>query len=112
MLYINIKSRARIEVFRTLLYDHIKEQKMRYSDQRERILKILYEQSRPVSADFIAKKLSASSHATVGAATVYRNIKLFEELGMLHVVKKVQKGYLLKKDIDCNDVEVLNDISL
>lgn len=112
MLYVNAKSRAKIELFRATLYNHLKEKKKRYSDQRERILKVLYEQSRPVSVDFIVKRISASSHAAVGVATVYRNIKLFEELGMLHIVHKVQKGYLLKRDIDCDEVEVINDISI
>lgn len=107
MLYINSKDRASISLFRTRMYNYIKENKLRYSDQRERVLKIMHMQNYPVSVDFLVKKLNKQ---TLGAsyATVSRHIKLFEKLDMLIVVLKSQKGYLLKKSVKNCDVEVLN----
>lgn len=106
MLYISQKKRAKLSKFRTAIYDYIKKNGLRYSDQRERVLKILYTQSYPVSVEFISKKL-AEEKIGAGYATVSRHIKFFEELGLLISVNKIPKGYLLKKDIDCNEVEVL-----
>lgn len=106
MLYICAKKRSPLSKFRTAIYDHIKKHKLRYSDQRERVLKILYAQSYPVSIEFIATKLK-EERVGAGYATVCRHLKFFEELELLIVVNKVPKGYLLKEDIDCEDVEVL-----
>lgn len=108
MLYINPKNRAPLENFRKILYNYIKENGLKYSDQRERVLKILYEQSYPVSIDFLVKKLNEQTLGA-GYATVSRNIKLFHSLEMLLVVNKVQKGYLLKKEMACDEVEVHNE---
>lgn len=107
MLYINSKERDSIESFRMVAYNHIKENKLRYSDQRERVLKILYSQNYPVSVDFLVRKLNEQTLGA-GYATVSRQLKFFEKLDMLIVVKKAQKGYLLKKSIDNNEVEVVN----
>lgn len=107
MLYVNPKSRVGLDVFRNVLYNHIKENRLRYSDQRERVLKVLYEQSYPVSIECLVNKLNEQTLGA-GYATVSRNVKLFEKLGMLIVVNKVQKGYLLRKDINSEDVDVVN----
>ena len=107
MLYINSKDRENIESFRIVVYNYIKENKLRYSDQRERVLKILYSQHYPVSVDFLVKKLNEQTLGA-GYATVSRHMKFFEKLDMLIVVKKAQKGYLLKKSVDNSDVEILN----
>ena len=106
MIYISTKKRSNLAKFRTTIYDHIKKNKLRYSDQRERVLKILHAQSYPVSVEFIAKKLKEEK-VGAGYATVSRHIKFFEELDLLITVNKTPKGYLLKSDIDCDDVEVL-----
>lgn len=106
MLYISTKKRAKISKFRTAIYDHIKRNRLRYSDQRERVLKILHAQSYPVSIEFISKKLKEEK-VGAGYATVSRHIKFFEELDLLITVNKTPKGYLLKKDVDCDEVEVL-----
>ncbi|QOP42176.1 MULTISPECIES: transcriptional repressor [Sulfurimonas] len=106
MLYISAKGRASLTKFRTSIYDHIKKNRLRYSDQRERVLKILHAQSYPVSIEFISKKLK-EERVGAGYATVSRHIKFFEELDLLITVNKIPKGYLLKKDVDCDEVEVL-----
>ena len=107
MLYINSNDRASIESFRMLVYSHLKENRLRYSDQRERVLKILYAQHYPVSVDFLVKRLNEQSLGA-GYATVSRHIKFFEKLDMLITVKKTPKGYLLKQSVNNSEVEVLN----
>ena len=107
MLYINSKEREPLSVFRSKIYNYLKQNKLRYSDQREKVLKILHEQSYPVSIEYLVSKLNEDSKS-VGYATVSRHMKFFEKLDMLVVVNKVPKGYLLKKDIDCDDVEVVS----
>jgi len=107
MLYINSNERVSISLFRAHMYNHIKENNLRYSDQRERVLKIMHMQNYPVSIDFLVKKLNEKTLGA-GYATVARHVKFFDKLDMLIVVPKSQKGYLLKKSVDNSDVEVLS----
>ncbi len=107
MLYINEKDREDIDVYRSVMYDYIKENKLKYSDQRERVLKILYAEHYPVSTDYLVKKLNEKTLGA-GYATVSRHLKFFEKLDMLIIVKKTQKGYLLKASIDVSDIEVIS----
>ncbi|WP_428737087.1 transcriptional repressor [Sulfurimonas sp.] len=106
MLYINAKKRVSLNKFRLVIYNYIKKNRLHYSDQRERILKILHTQNYPVSAEFISKELKKEKIGA-GCATVFRHLKFFEELELVIVVNKIPKGYLLKIDIDCDEVEVL-----
>ncbi len=106
MLYINQKERDPLNNFRAVIYKYIKENKLRYSDQRERILKILYSQSYPISTEFLVKKLNEQTLGA-GYATASRQIKFFDSLDMLIVVKKFPKGYLLKKSVDIDEIEIL-----
>ncbi|SFV54266.1 hypothetical protein MNB_SM-4-338 [hydrothermal vent metagenome] len=89
------------------MYNYIKENKLRYSDQRERVLKIMYTQNYPVSVDFLVKKLNEQTLGA-GYATVARHLKFFDKLDMLIVVAKSQKGYLLKKSVNNCNVEVVS----
>lgn len=106
MLYINAKERAEIELFRSLIYAKLKADKLRYSDQRERVLKVLYRQNYPVSIDFLVNQLSEAG-AKASYATIMRHIKFFEALELLIVVNKIPRGYLLKKSVESSQVEVL-----
>ena len=107
MLYINTKEREPLSVFRSKIYSYLKQNKLRYSDQREKVLKVLHELSYPVSIEYLVTKLNEDSKS-IGYATVARHIKFFEKLDMLITINKVPKGYLLKKNIDCDDIEVLS----
>ncbi len=107
MLYINSNERAHINTFRMFIYNYMKENKLRYSDQRERVLKVLYAQNHPVSIDYLVKKLNEQTLGA-GYATVSRQVKFFEKLDMLIVVHKTKRGYLLKKEVDSSDIEVIN----
>lgn len=104
MLYISAKERASIEVYRTAMYSYIKKNRLKYSDQRERVLKVLYTQNYPISVESLVKKLNEETLGA-GYATVSRHLKFFEKLNMLIVVNKTQKGYLLKANIDRSDIE-------
>ncbi|MEA2099305.1 MAG: transcriptional repressor, partial [Campylobacterota bacterium] len=104
MIYISSKERMSIDKFRAVIYNYIKENRLKYSDQRERVLKILYSQSYPVSIDFLVKKLNETTKG-IGYATVSRQIKFFQKLDMLEVVNKIPKGYLLKKNVDDSHIE-------
>jgi len=107
MLYINANERVGIEVFRSVIYDTLKANGLRYSDQRERVLKILYAQSYPVSIEFLVNRLS-EINVSASSATVSRHIKFFDSIGLLIVIKKTPKGYLLKKSIESGDAEVVH----
>ena len=107
MLYINSKDRDSIEQFRTVMYNYMKENRLKYSDQRERILKVLYAQHYPVSVNFLVKKLNDETLGA-GYATVIRQLKFFEKLNILIIVPKSPKGYLLKAEADTGSMEVIN----
>ncbi len=111
MLYINPKERDPLACFRKALYDHLKENRKRYSDQRELVLKLLHEQSHPVSIDYLTRQLS-DGKKSAGYATVCRHVNFFAEMGWLIVIDRVKKGYLLKKEC-LYDGEVIDiEISL
>ncbi|MDD2905511.1 MAG: transcriptional repressor [Sulfurimonas sp.] len=107
MLYINAKERVGIEVFRLAIYNTLKEKNLRYSDQRERVLKILYTQNYPISIDCLVSKLKENG-VTASYTTTLRHLKFFDTLDLLITVQKIPKGYLLKKSIDNDEVEVVN----
>jgi len=99
MLYIARDDRDTIDMFRKYLYTYLKENKLKYSDQRERVLKILYSQSYPISIDFIVKKLNDERDGA-SYATVSRHIKFFQKINFLITINKTKNTYLLKKNID------------
>lgn len=105
MLYVNQKERDPLDEFRAVIYKYLKENKLRYSDQRERVLKILYSQSYPVSTEFLVQKLNEQTLGA-GYATVSRQLKFFEKLNMLIIIQKAPKGFLLKKSIDDAGIDV------
>lgn len=93
-----MKERMDIELYRSIIYARLKEKKQRYSDQRERVLKILYSLNYPVSIEYLTNKLS-ESNCSASPSTVSRHLKFFDSLDMLITVQKTPKGYLLKKSI-------------
>ena len=109
MLYINPKERDPLVCFRRALYHHLRENRKRYSDQRELVLKLLHEQSHPVSIDYLTRHLSGDKKSA-GYATVCRHVNFFAEMGWLIVIDRVKKGYLLKKE--CLYDEEVIDIEL
>jgi Fe2+ or Zn2+ uptake regulation protein len=109
MIYINPKERSPLSHFRKALYRHLQESNRRYSDQRELVLKLLHEQSHPVSIDYLTRQL-ADGKKSAGYATVRRHINFFAEMGWLIVINRVKKGYLLKKE--CLYDEEVIDIAL
>ncbi len=101
MLYINTQDRDDIEHFRMFIYNYIKEHKLKYSDQRERVLKMLYSQKYPITTDLLVNKLNERS-TQIGYATVSRHLRFFTKLNMLLVVNRTQKSFLLKKSMGCD----------
>jgi Fe2+ or Zn2+ uptake regulation protein len=100
--YIDPKEREPLSGFRKVLYRYLKERQLRYSDQREQVLKLLYAQERPLSIDEIARKLNEAQPKAAGYATVSRHIRFFQELGWLDVCEKTRRGYLLKIQCEVN----------
>jgi len=60
-----------------------------------------------VSIEYILTKLSESKFIA-NYSTISRHMKFFEALDLLIVVHKTAKGYLLKKSIEDEDMEVIN----
>jgi Fe2+ or Zn2+ uptake regulation protein len=104
MPYIDPKEREPLSGFRKVLYGYLKERRLRYSDQRERVLKLLYVQECPLSIDAIARQLNEEQPKAAGYATVSRHIRFFQELGWLDVCEKPRRGYLLKKKVNTCDL--------
>ncbi|MEA1920244.1 MAG: transcriptional repressor [Campylobacterota bacterium] len=97
MLYINLKERKRLSVFRECLYRYLKDHELRYSDQRERVLKMLYAQKYPLAVDKLLRLLNENQSKAASYPTVVRHINFFNDLGWLKVVDKRHKEYLLIK---------------
>ena len=97
MLHVEPILRMSISEFRAKLYAYIKENKLRYSDQRERILKLLHTQDEALDVDSITRKLNAQKIKSASYATVLRQMQFFDDLGFVHVSDK--REYLLKERI-------------
>ena len=104
MLYVSKNDRAPIDDFRKYIYKHLKENKLKYSDQREMVLKILHSQNYPVSVDFLVNKLNEETEG-IGYATVSRHLKFFQKLNILITVNKTKNSYLLKKCFDGMEIK-------
>ncbi|MEA3521670.1 MAG: hypothetical protein U9R50_01710 [Campylobacterota bacterium] len=99
MLQIDPKNRDDLKVFREQLYTHLRNNKLRYSDQRERVLKMLYMQSSPLNIEILTRKLNENMPKAASYPTVARHINFFNKLGWLIVINKIHKQYLLKERI-------------
>ncbi|MEA2110796.1 MAG: transcriptional repressor [Campylobacterota bacterium] len=97
MIYISPKQRKSLSVFRESLYKHLKEHDLRYSDQREQVLKILYKQSCPTTIDKLVLILSSEYRKSASYPTVARHVNFFREMGWLQVANKSHKEYILVK---------------
>jgi Fe2+ or Zn2+ uptake regulation protein len=95
MHYINSKQRQSLGVFRTCLYQYLKENNLRYSDQRERVLKLLYLQSYPATAEKLLRLLNEEKPKSASYPTMVRHLNFFNKLGWLKVVEKTHQEYLL-----------------
>ena len=104
MLYQDTKRRHSLKAFRECLYRYLKAHALRYSDQRERVLKALYAQSYPVTIDRLLRILNEENFKAASYPTVVRHINFFNRLGWLKVVEKPQKEYLLQaRPKDCKE---------
>lgn len=95
MLYVNSKQRQSLGVFRNCLYQYLKDNNLRYSDQRERVLKLLYVQNHPATADRLLRLLNKKKPKSASYPTMIRHINFFNELNWLKVVEKTHREYLL-----------------
>ena len=94
MIWINPQNRQPLEEFHRILYAYLKATDRRYSDQRERVLKLLYLQASPLSTGAIYRRLK-EEYPDIGYATVARHLLFFNQIGWLHVF---QRRYLLKAE--------------
>ena len=83
--YLSISYEEYIEGFREL----IRSLGLKNTSQREYILKILFESSRHLSAEGIQEAIKNEDNAVISMATIYKILKLLEEL-------KVVKGISLE----------------
>jgi Fe2+ or Zn2+ uptake regulation protein len=97
MLRITNKERVALKEFREALYVYLKAHELRYSDQRERVLKQLYLQSYPQSVAYLTDKISEEEAQEIGYATVARHVNFFKALGWLRTVNGRTRKYLLVK---------------
>lgn len=64
-----------------ILENHIREKGLRYTPQREEILKVFLSIEKHLSADELYKAVR-KKHPGIGYVTVYRTMKLFSEAGL------------------------------
>jgi Fe2+ or Zn2+ uptake regulation protein len=97
MLRITKTERETLQMFREALYTYLKAHDLRYSDQRERVLKQLYLQSYPQSVAYLMSKINGEGSQEIGYATVARHVNFFKTLGWLRIVNGRTRKYLLIK---------------
>lgn len=97
MLRITKQEREALKIFREALYEYLKANDLRYSDQRERVLKQLHLQSYPQSIAYLMGKINEEGSQEIGYATVARHINFFKARGWLRIVNGRTRKYLLIK---------------
>jgi Fe2+ or Zn2+ uptake regulation protein len=97
MLRITKTEREALKEFREALYAYLKARDLRYSDQRERVLKQLYLQSYPQSVAHLTERINEEGSQEIGYATVARHVNFFKALGWLRIVNGRTRKYLLVK---------------
>lgn len=109
MICIDPAQRSGLKVFRCCLYRYLKENRLRYSDQRERVLKTLYMQRHPATIDRLVRILN-EQEMKASYPTVARHINFFNKLGWLKVIGKVHREYLLVQSPPNNMEDMDEDI--
>lgn len=109
-------------------FDHLREKlerymarhtKLRRTERRETILKVLYECGMHMTPDEVYRKMCEKHDPTIGISTVYRTLTFFEEAGLVNVVSigHETKRYEVKCDdhhdhlvcMQCGKIEEFND---
>lgn len=76
------RSRPRIELLRTRLSDYLEREGLKRSDQRWTIALVILESDRHLSAQEAVQAVQ-EAHPGIGAATVYRNLKILQDAGVI-----------------------------
>ncbi len=98
MINIDVTKRSPILLFKKYLYQYMKENNLRYSQQRERVLKTLHELSTPVTSEELMEIINKEGYLAISYATTVRHINFYKEIGWITVVNKVHRQYILIKD--------------
>lgn len=72
-----------IEKWRQQLDDYVADQGMKSSQQRWQIAELIFRSERHLSAQDVVK-LVQETHESIGAATVYRNLKILTDADVIH----------------------------
>ncbi len=99
-----------IEKNRERLSRHSAENKLNASDTRDKILEIVLQQKKHFSIQDLVK-LVRDDHAEIGFATIYRNVALFLEAGILIEAFSNSKGitfYELNREVEHDHVQCLD----
>jgi Fur family ferric uptake transcriptional regulator len=75
-------SPARISEYQKVLRKFLRERKLKYSEQRWLMAKLILETGGHLDSQEIIEKVRAK-HPSIGAATIYRNIKVLCDAGIL-----------------------------
>lgn len=76
----------KLEEFILQFRDLIKSLGLKNSDQREYVLKVLFESTEHLSAEEILQQVRDRYNIAIGTATVYRIISFLEEINIIHSI--------------------------
>lgn len=76
----------------------MKKNNLRYSKQREDVLKTLHSLSSPVTAEKLTELISEDSYSAASYPTIIRHINFYKEICWLTVINRVHKRYILVKE--------------
>ena len=71
---------------RQKLSDYVRMNSLRYTQERETLLDAIYLTEAPFSAEAMAKQMSEKRRMRVSRATVYNNLALFENAGLVRKI--------------------------
>jgi len=74
--------------------------KLRKSERRESVLRLLYESGRHLTPDEIYVEVKAKYDSRIGVSTVYRSLILFEEAHLVNIVSISKE--IKRYEINCN----------
>jgi len=97
MLYVNTQERSPLILYKKYLYKYIKKNDLRFSEQREQVLKTLHGLSNPITIEALTELINREGYPIISYTTTVRHVNFYRDIGWITVVNKVHKQYILVK---------------
>ena len=80
------------------LADYLRLNSLRNTPERNALLEVIYQTDAPVQAEELSRLMSEGGRLRISRATVYNNLRLFEDAGLVRKVFQEDKVFIERTD--------------